>query len=185
MVAKLQPAVVNISTKQSITTKQQTNPFAGTPFEGFFGQFGGSRAAAAKREACRWVGLPDLARRLYRHQQPRHRAGRGGRVGRFDHRHPQRPQGYTAKVVGRDETSDLAVLKIDGKNLPFVRFGDSSRAVGRLGAGDRPALRLSSTVTAVSSRRYTASPDRAARTIASSRPTPRSTRAIPAARCST
>ncbi|GAA3253028.1 hypothetical protein GCM10020258_09990 [Sphingomonas yabuuchiae] len=41
MVAKLQPAVVNISTKQSITVKQQANPFAGTPFEGFFGQFGG------------------------------------------------------------------------------------------------------------------------------------------------
>lgn len=35
---------------------------------------------------------------------------------------------YTAKVVGRDETSDLAVLKIRGSNLPFVRFGDSSRA---------------------------------------------------------
>lgn len=43
MVAKLQPAVVNISTKQSITVKQQANPFAGTPFEGFFGQFGGGR----------------------------------------------------------------------------------------------------------------------------------------------
>ncbi|BCI71022.1 hypothetical protein SPKIRA_18520 [Sphingomonas paucimobilis] len=48
MVAKLQPAVVNISTKQSITVKQQANPFAGTPFEGFFGQFGGRGTAAAE-----------------------------------------------------------------------------------------------------------------------------------------
>jgi serine protease Do len=30
--------------------------------------------------------------------------------------------------VGRDETSDLAVLKIEGHNLPFVNWGDSTKA---------------------------------------------------------
>jgi serine protease Do len=30
-------------------------------------------------------------------------------------------------VVGRDLTSDLALLKIDARNLPFVQFGDSTR----------------------------------------------------------
>jgi serine protease Do len=34
---------------------------------------------------------------------------------------------FVAKVVGSDETSDVAVLKIDGKNLPVVRFGDTSK----------------------------------------------------------
>ena len=34
---------------------------------------------------------------------------------------------YIAKVVGSDEMSDVAVLKIDGKNLPVVRFGDTSK----------------------------------------------------------
>jgi serine protease Do len=34
---------------------------------------------------------------------------------------------YKAKLVGRDTTSDLAVLKIEAKNLPFVKFGDSTR----------------------------------------------------------
>ena len=34
---------------------------------------------------------------------------------------------YKAKVVGVDETSDVAVLKIDGKNLPVVKIGDPSR----------------------------------------------------------
>ncbi|WP_339561549.1 trypsin-like peptidase domain-containing protein, partial [Pseudomonas sp. EA_65y_Pfl1_P113] len=29
---------------------------------------------------------------------------------------------------GRDPTSDLALLKIDAKNLPFVKFGDSDAA---------------------------------------------------------
>jgi serine protease Do len=35
---------------------------------------------------------------------------------------------YTARIVGRDQTSDLALLKIDGSNLPYVNFGDSTRA---------------------------------------------------------
>jgi serine protease Do len=35
---------------------------------------------------------------------------------------------YTARIVGRDETSDLALLKIDGRNLPFVNWGDSTKA---------------------------------------------------------
>lgn len=37
-------------------------------------------------------------------------------------------QTYTAKVVGRDEKTDLAVLKIEaGKSLPYVAFGDSGK----------------------------------------------------------
>lgn len=36
---------------------------------------------------------------------------------------------YTAKVIGTDEQTDLAVLKIDApKDLPFVKFGDSDKA---------------------------------------------------------
>jgi serine protease Do len=34
---------------------------------------------------------------------------------------------YTAKVVGSDEGSDVAVLKIDAKNLPTVKIGDPSK----------------------------------------------------------
>jgi serine protease Do len=33
---------------------------------------------------------------------------------------------YTAKVVGSDQQYDVALLKIDGKNLPTVRVGDSN-----------------------------------------------------------
>jgi serine protease Do len=36
---------------------------------------------------------------------------------------------YTAKIIGRDLRTDLAVLKIDaGKSLPYVSFGDSDAA---------------------------------------------------------
>ena len=34
---------------------------------------------------------------------------------------------YTAKVVGIDKRSDVAVLKIEGKNLPVVRIGDPAK----------------------------------------------------------
>lgn len=36
-------------------------------------------------------------------------------------------QEFKAKVVGADERSDVAVLKIDAKNLPTVEIGDSSK----------------------------------------------------------
>jgi Do/DeqQ family serine protease len=32
---------------------------------------------------------------------------------------------FTAKVVGRDPSSDIALLKIKGDNLPFIRYGNS------------------------------------------------------------
>lgn len=34
---------------------------------------------------------------------------------------------YTAKVVGSDPSTDVAVLKIDAKNLPTVKIGDASK----------------------------------------------------------
>jgi serine protease Do len=35
---------------------------------------------------------------------------------------------YVAKVIGSDTASDLAVLKVDATNLPYVKFGDSGKA---------------------------------------------------------
>jgi serine protease Do len=35
---------------------------------------------------------------------------------------------YTAKVVGSDKQSDVALLKVDAKNLPTVKLGDSRKA---------------------------------------------------------
>ncbi|MBV9216283.1 MAG: Do family serine endopeptidase [Acidobacteria bacterium] len=57
---------------------------------------------------------------------------------------------YTAKVLGTDEETDLAVLKIDaGKELPFVSFGDSDKAeVGEWVVAIGSPFGLSKTVTA-------------------------------------
>jgi serine protease Do len=57
---------------------------------------------------------------------------------------------FNAEVVGRDETTDLAVLKIEGNNLPILEFADSDKS--RVGdwvlAVGNPFDYLTSTVTA-------------------------------------
>jgi Do/DeqQ family serine protease len=56
---------------------------------------------------------------------------------------------FTAEVVGRDPSSDIALIKIKGQDLPYIRYGDSDRL--RLGewvlAVGNP-FNLTSTVTA-------------------------------------
>jgi serine protease Do len=56
---------------------------------------------------------------------------------------------FTAKVIGRDPGSDIALLKIKAENLPFIKYGDSDQL--RLGewvlAVGNP-FNLTSTVTA-------------------------------------
>src|SRR4029453_11569178 len=39
-------------------------------------------------------------------------------------------QEFPARIIGRDDTSDLALLKIEGRNLPFVQWGDSTKSRG-------------------------------------------------------
>ena len=56
---------------------------------------------------------------------------------------------YTARVIGTDPTTDLALLKIEEDNLPFVRFGNSDDAqVGEWVLAVGNPFNLNSTVTA-------------------------------------
>jgi serine protease Do len=56
---------------------------------------------------------------------------------------------YTARVIGTDPTTDLALLKIEEKNLPFVKFGNSDDAqVGEWVLAVGNPFNLNSTVTA-------------------------------------
>ena len=124
MVAKLQPAVVNISTTQRVTVN--SNPFAGTPFE-MFGTFQGNRPVTREAESLGsgFIISPDGYVVTNNHVIS---AGqRGAVVESITVTLPDKRE-FKAKLIGRDAQSDLAVLKIDGKNLPFVKFGDSSQA---------------------------------------------------------
>jgi serine protease Do len=139
LVARLQPAVVNISTKQRIPVKAQADPF-----EEFFRRFdptqpqtpdnsgsgsGSSNAQPRTREAGSLGSGFIISSDGYIVTNNHLIAGLTGTgtvdtvtVTTIDRKE------YTARIVGRDETSDLALLKIDGKNLPFVQWGDSTKA---------------------------------------------------------
>ena len=131
MVAKLQPAVVNISTKQKVTVQQQANPFAGTPFGDLFGQMGGGGGGAPVTREGQSLGSGFLISAdgyVVTNNHVIAPAGRGATVESITVTLQDRKE-YQAKLIGRDPTSDLAVLKITAPSpLPFVRFGDSSRS---------------------------------------------------------
>ena len=120
MVAKLQPAVVNISTTQRVT--MNANPFAGTPLE-MFG--GGSQPVTRQAESLGsgFIISPDGYVVTNNHVIS---AGqRGAVVESITVTLPDRRE-FKAKLIGNDAQSDLAVLKIEGQNLPYVKFGDSA-----------------------------------------------------------
>ena len=132
MVAKLQPAVVNISTKQTITVRQSANPFAGTPFGDLFGQMNGGAGDGqpVKREGASlgsgFIISPDGY--IVTNSHVISAGAKGATVDSITVTLQDKKE-YVAKLVGRDPTSDLAVLKITSPTpLPFVKFGDSGRA---------------------------------------------------------
>ena len=56
---------------------------------------------------------------------------------------------YEAQIVGRDPSTDLALLKIDGKNLPTLEFGNSDKVrIGEWVLAVGNPFNLTSTVTA-------------------------------------
>ena len=147
---RLEPAVVNISTTQRIKVAQQQNPFAGTPFDDLFKQFGGgggngggddnsggtdSNGKPVTREAMSLGsgfvisadGFIVTNNHVISGGDPNDPSTKGATlesvtVTLSDHTE------YKARIVGRDAAADLAVLKIDApKPLPFVQFGDSTR----------------------------------------------------------
>lgn len=128
LAARLQPAVVNISTRQRVQV--QTNPFAGTPFGDLFGGDAGGRPVTREAQSLGSGFIISSDGYIVTNNHVISADGRPGAravVSQITVTLPDRTE-YQARVVGRDPTSDLAVLKIDAKApLPFVRFGDSSR----------------------------------------------------------
>lgn len=131
LAARLQPAVVNISTTQKVQVA--ANPFAGTPFGDLFG--GGSADRPITREG-QSLGSGFIISADGYIVTNNHVISAGGGEARRGTSNavvtgikvtlPDRTE-YKATLVGRDPASDIAVLKIEAKNLPYVRFGDSSK----------------------------------------------------------
>ena len=56
---------------------------------------------------------------------------------------------FTAKVIGSDPTTDIALIKIEGENFPFLKWGDSDKLqVGEWVLAVGNPFNLNSTVTA-------------------------------------
>jgi serine protease Do len=133
MVAKLQPAVVNISTSQHIQVQQPANPFAGTPFGDLFGQLNGQQGDGNGQPQTREAQslgsgfLISADGYVVTNNHVVAPGAKGATVDSITVTLIDRKE-YKAKLIGRDPTSDLALLKIDATNLPFVRFGDSEHA---------------------------------------------------------
>jgi serine protease Do len=133
LAARLQPAVVNLSTKQRVPVRAQADPF-----EEFFRRFdpttppsgGGSGGAQPKTREAGSLGSgfiisPDGY--IVTNNHLIQSVSGNGVVDSVTVITTDRKE-YPARIVGRDETSDLALLKIDGHNLPFVQWGDSTKA---------------------------------------------------------
>jgi serine protease Do len=135
LAAKLQPAVVNISTKQRVPVRAQADPF-----EEFFRRFdpnqqggndnsGSGGAQPRTREAgslgSGFIISPDGY--IVTNNHLVQGVNGTGTVDTVTVITTDRRE-FPARIVGRDETSDLAVLKIEGHNLPFVNWGDSTKA---------------------------------------------------------
>ena len=133
LAARLQPAVVNISTKQRVPVRRQVDPF-----EEFFRQFGGQvpqgqapgqDANPQTREAgslgSGFLVSPDGYVVTNNHLIQ----GVNG-TGTVDSVTVilQDRKEYPARIIGRDSASDLALLKVEGSNFPYVNWGDSTKA---------------------------------------------------------
>jgi len=153
MVRKISPAVVNISSSRVIKTtsnrrgrdRQQQPQSPEDFFEQFFGGGGGGR----------FPGMPE---------QPRREGGAGSGVivsndgYILTNNHvvekadevkvslPDRRE-FTAKVLGTDPNTDIAVLKIDAHNLPTVPIGTARPAVGDLALAIGNPFGIGQTVT--------------------------------------
>jgi len=136
LAARLQPAVVNTSTTQKIQVKGGGNLFSGTPFEELFRHFGGQAPGQGDgrpvtREATSlgsgFIISADGYVVTNNHVISAAPEGGGNAVvSAITVTLPDRKE-YKATIVGRDQASDLALLKIEARNLPFVQFGDSTR----------------------------------------------------------
>ncbi len=124
---KVSPAVVFIKVEKDVSDQQMSefSPFDDDFFRRFFGQPPHFQAPAHPRQKRRSVGQgsgfiisPDGYILTNNHV-----------VGDADRVQVQLQDGreYRAKIVGTDPPTDLAVIRIDESDLPFLRLGDSSR----------------------------------------------------------
>ncbi|HKQ87995.1 MAG TPA: DegQ family serine endoprotease [Candidatus Acidoferrales bacterium] len=116
------PAVVNINSSKVVKQRQQTLPFFNDPFfQQFFGDQGsGQMAPQRERETSLGSGVIVTSDGTILTNNHVVDGATDIKVDLADKRE------FTAKVVGTDANTDIAVLKINATDLPTMKLGDSS-----------------------------------------------------------
>jgi serine protease Do len=145
IVEKVKPSVISVKVKMNAggdsLTLNEDNPLRGTPFEDFFfRRFG-------QPDTPRF-GRPDGDRQGSRPQRRQYTMGQGSGffisadgyavtnnhvVDKAEHVDVTTDDGktYTAKVIGTDTRTDVALIKVEGRNdFPFVHLADKSPRIG-------------------------------------------------------
>jgi len=122
VVEKAVPAVVNISSKKVVKTNVAISPFFSDPFfRQFFGDEFLRRFNVPRERVERSLGSGVIVSRDGYILTNNHLVGKAEEV------QVVLPDGreFDAKIVGTDPRSDVAVVKIDGEDLPTIPLGDS------------------------------------------------------------
>ena len=116
------PAVVNIHSSKVVKERQGTMPFFNDPFfQQFFGNQGGQmQQPQSEREESLGSGVIVTSDGTILTNNHVVEGATDIKVDLADKRE------FTAKVVGTDSNTDIAVLKIDASDLPTMKFGDST-----------------------------------------------------------
>lgn len=137
LAAQLQPAVVNIATKQKVQVATSFNPFTGERRPITQDQQSGGSGFLISADGYIVTNNHVVA------GGPQGNAVDKVTVTLFDSKE------YQADIVGRDPSSDIALLKIKATDLPFVKMGDSKQSrVGEWVIAIGNPLGLGNTVTA-------------------------------------
>ena len=119
LVEKTSPAVVKIT---SLTKNGKVNRRSGSPFEDFFRQFPQPRQNQRPSQGFgSGVLVSEDGTILTNH----HVIGNADKI-TVEMENDKR---FDAKVIGSDPPSDLAVLKIEGEDFPYLKLGDSDKVL--------------------------------------------------------
>jgi serine protease Do len=143
IVEKVKPAVISVKVKMNAggdnLALNEDNPLRGTPFEDFFRRFGPDTPR---------FGRPDGDRQGSRPQRRQYTLGQGSGffisadgyavtnnhvVDKAEHVDVTTDDGktYTAKVIGTDDRTDVALIKVEGRSdFPFVHMADKPPRIG-------------------------------------------------------
>jgi len=157
IVEKVKPAVIAVRVK--VKAGPENSSFEGRQFpqgfERFFRRFGEDMFPDLPNR-----GFPDMPQRA-----PRRSSGQGSGffisadgyavtnnhvVDRADELEVQTDDGkiYSAKVIGTDPRTDLALIKVDGNNFPYAKLAERAPRIGDWVLAVGNPFGLSSTVTA-------------------------------------